>query len=128
MYGDGSKGDSFLFTREDNHGQPIYKITKVGTQLSIKLGYVSVEGLLAAEKSIAMAYSNKSPDKYFKNYVEVMNIKIKNRLSNPYDDVKFFTPCFIEEAMANFAGLLKYDLEQVLGTRDIELIPSSNGN
>lgn len=100
----------------------------MGTQLSIKLGYVSVEGLLSAEKSIAMTYSMKSPDKYFKHYIEAINSKIKNRLVNLYDDVKFYTPCFIEETLANFAALLKYDLEQVLGTREIELFPTMNSN
>lgn len=124
MYGVNMRDDGFIFEREDSHGQPIYKISKVGTQLSLKLGYVSIEGLLQAELSIAKCYAKKIPSTYFNNYITAMNSKIKNRLLNLYDDSKFYSPFFIDELLTNFAHLFKYDLEQVLGTRDIDLFPS----
>lgn len=126
MYGVNMRNDGFIFAREDSHGQPIYKISKVGTQLSLKLGYVSIEGLLQAELSIAKCYAKKIPSTYFKNYITAMNSKIKNRFLNLYDDSKFYSPFFIDELLTNFAPLFKYDLEQVLGTRDIDLFPSDN--
>lgn len=119
------QGNEFQYVREDSHGQPIYKISKVGTNASIKLGYVSIEGLLTAEISIAKCFSTKSPEKYFKNYISAMNSKVKNRQLNLFDDEKFYAPNFIQETLSNFANLFKYDLEQVLGTRDIELFPKN---
>lgn len=125
MYGVNMNNESgFTFAREDAHGQPIYKISKVGTQMSIKLGYVSIEGLLQAELSIAKCYAKKIPSVCFKNYIDAMNSKIKNRLLNLYDYSKFYSPFFIDELMSNFTALFKYDLEQVLGTRDIDLFPT----
>lgn len=54
-----------------------------------------------------------------------MNSKVKNRQLNLFDDEKFYAPNFIQETLSNFANLFKYDLEQVLGTRDIELFPKN---
>lgn len=126
MYGVNMGKFVFEFTREDSYGQPVYKISKIGTQMAIKLGYVSIEGLLQAELSIAKCYARKNPSIIFKNYIDAMNAKINNRLLNLYDNSKFYSPFFIDEMLSNFTALFKYDLGQALGVRDIDLFPAQN--
>lgn len=101
----------------------LYQITKKGTTSRIILGLATLEGLLAAERCIMIIARRKSAEKYFSNYIEAINKKIKDRLYNLLDDSKSYLPNFAEETCSNFCGLFKYDFEQACGNSETELYP-----
>lgn len=82
-----------------------------------------MDGLLAGERCIINLARRKSPEKFFNNYIEAINKKMKDRLYYLLDDSKSYFPNFVEETFSNFYALLKYDLEQACGHTDIELYP-----
>lgn len=120
------RGDANIdgFTIESlEYGTLLYQITKKGTTSKIIIGLTTLDGLLAAERCIMNIARRKSTEKYFSNYVEAINKKLKDRLYNLLDDSRNYLPNFAEETYSNFSALFKYDLEQACGNSEIELYP-----
>lgn len=94
---------------------------KKGTTSEVTIGFVTVYGLLAAERCIVNMFNRKKPDQYFKCYIEAINNKAKDRMYNILNNTNSFIPNFIEETLTNFVELFKFDLQQVVEDRNIKL-------
>lgn len=75
------------------------------------------EGILQAERCIVNTHLRKSPEKYFKTYMEILNEKAKNRNFNILNKTNFFDGNFIEETYTNFKDLFQYDVDQIIKQR-----------
>lgn len=105
--------DGFIIKRSD-YGSPVWSITKKGTEKEIKLGFVTIESILQSERCVINIFLQKSPETYFKNYMEILNQKAKNRNLNILNLSNSYKGNFIEETYVNFKDLFQYDLEQII--------------